>query len=166
VTLPLKYRRIKDIPGSKTILIALAWGVVTAIFPALGRTDGLDSAMLLTFAWATLFVFVRTAFFDVLDMQGDRIVGKETLPILMGEKRTLRILKIFLLVSTFALIGGSAASILAPIGFILAICPLLMLSTLLASEREHMLPGMHLEFLIEFHFVLAGMIALAWTLLA
>ncbi len=166
LAVPLKYRRIKDIPGSKTILIALAWGVVTAIFPTLGRKDGFDSAMLLTFTWATLFVFVRTAFFDVLDMQGDRIVGKETLPILMGEKRTLRILKILLLVSTLILIGGSAVGTLAPIGFILAICPLLMLSTLLASEREHMLPGIHLEFLIEFHFVLAGMIALMWSLLA
>lgn len=163
---PLKYRRIKDIPGSKTILIALAWGVVTAIFPALGRGNGLDSAMLMTFAWATIFVFVRTAFFDVLDMQGDRIVGKETLPILMGQKRTLRILKILLLVATVILIGGSATGILAPIGFVLAICPLLMLSTVLASEREHMLPGIHLEFLIEFHFVLAGMIALMCMLLA
>jgi len=166
LALPLKYRRIKDIPGSKTILIALAWGVVTAIFPALERSIGLDSAMILTFAWATLLVFVRTAFFDVLDMQGDRIVGKETLPILMGERRTLRILKILLLLATVILIGGSATSILAPIGFILAICPLLMLSTLLASEREHMLPGIHLEFLIEFYFVLAGMIALVWTILA
>ena len=162
---PLKYRRIKDIPGSKTILIALAWGVVTAIFPALGRGNGLNSAMLLTFAWATIFVFVRTAFFDVLDMQGDRIVGKETLPILMGQKRTLRILKILLVVATVILIGGSAISILAPIGYVLAICPLLMLSTLLASEREQLLPGIHLEFLIEFHFVLAGMIALMCMLL-
>ena len=162
----LKYRRIKDIPGSKTILIALAWGVVTAIFPALGHRNGADSTMLLAFAWATIFVFVRTAFFDVLDMQGDRIVGKETLPILMGEKRTLRILKLLLLISTLILIGGSAASILEPIGFVLATCPLLMLSTLLASEKEHMLPGIHLEFLIEFHLVLVGLIALMWTLLA
>ena len=28
-----KYKRIKDIPGSKTILIAVAWGVVSAVFP-------------------------------------------------------------------------------------------------------------------------------------
>ena len=162
----LKYRRIKDIPGSKTILIALAWGVVTAIFPTLGQKNGLDAAMLLSFAWATIFVFVRTAFFDVLDMQGDRIVGKETLPILMGEKRTLRLLKLLLSISTLILVGGSVAGILAPIGFILAICPLLMLSTLLASEKEQMLPGIHLEFLIEFHFVLVGLIALMWTLLS
>jgi (E)-4-hydroxy-3-methyl-but-2-enyl pyrophosphate reductase len=159
----IKYRRIRDVPGSKTILIAVAWGIVCAIFPSLERMGGLDSAALLTFGWATIFVFVRTAFFDVLDMQGDRIVGKETLPILMGEKRTLWILKLLLLISTGILILASAAGVLAPIGFILAICPALMLSTLLANEKERMLPGIHLEFLIEFHFVLAGMIALMWT---
>ena len=158
-----KYRRIRDVPGSKTILIAMAWGIVCAIFPSLERMGGLDSAALLTFGWATIFVFVRTAFFDVLDMQGDRIVGKETLPILVGEKRTLWILKLLLLISTGILILASAVGVLAPIGFILAICPALMLSTLLASEKERMLPGIHLEFLIEFHFVLAGMIALMWT---
>jgi (E)-4-hydroxy-3-methyl-but-2-enyl pyrophosphate reductase len=161
-----KYKRIKDIPGSKTILIAVAWGVVSAIFPAFERVGGLDLSMLLTFFWATLFVFVRTAFFDILDMQGDRLVGKETLPILMGEKRTLRVLKLLLLISTAILALASAFGIFKPLGFALAICSVLMLFVLLANEKELMLPGVHLEFLIESHFVLAGVIALIWSMLA
>ena len=43
--------------------------------------------------WTAGLVFVRTAFFDILDMQGDRLVGKESIPILIGEKRSLRLLK-------------------------------------------------------------------------
>jgi (E)-4-hydroxy-3-methyl-but-2-enyl pyrophosphate reductase len=160
-----KYKRIKDIPGSKTILIAVAWGVVSAIFPAFERVGGLDLSMLLTFFWATLFVFVRTAFFDILDMQGDRLVGKETLPILMGEKRTLQVLKLLLLISTAILVLASAFGIFKPLGFALAICPVLMLFVLLANEKELMLPGVHVEFLIESHFVLAGVIALIWLML-
>ena len=112
-----KYKRIKDIPGSKTILIAVAWGIVSAIFPSFESLSGLDLSMILTFFWATLFVFVRTAFFDVLDMQGDRIVGKETLPILMGEKRTLWVLKLLLLVSTAILVLGKRHRYLQPSGF-------------------------------------------------
>ncbi|MDX2445626.1 MAG: UbiA family prenyltransferase, partial [Desulfobacterales bacterium] len=160
-----KYKRIKDIPGSKTILIAVAWGIVSAIFPSFERMGDLDLSILLTFFWATLFVFVRTAFFDVLDMQGDRIVGKETLPILMGEKRTLRILKLLLLISTAILVLASAFGIFNHLGYALAICPVLMLFVLLANEKELMLPGIHLEFLIESHFVLAGIIALVWSVL-
>lgn len=161
-----KYKRIREIPGSKTILIALAWGVVSAIFPSFEKMGGFDISVLLTFLWATLFVFVRTAFFDVLDMQGDRIVGKETLPILMGEKRTLQVLKLLLLISTAILIVSSASGVLSPLGFALAICPALMLGVILANEKGLMLPGIHLEFLIEFHFVLAGIIALVWSMLA
>ncbi len=161
-----KYRRIKDIPGSKTILIAVAWGIVSAIFPSFEKMGGLDLSVLLTFFWATLFVFVRTAFFDVLDMQGDRIVGKETLPILMGEKRTLRVLKHFLLISAAILVLASASGIFNLLGFALAACPLLMLCVILANEKELMLPGIHLEFLIESHFILVGIVTLVWSILA
>ena len=166
--LPLqpKCKRIRDIPGSKTILIAVAWGIVTAVFPSSEKMGGLDLPMMLTFFWATFFVFVRTAFFDVLDMQGDRIVGKETLPILLGEKRTLRVLKLLLLISTAILVLASASGIFEPLGFALAVCPVLMLFVLLASEKERMLPGIHLEFLVESHFVLAGVIAIVWSMLA
>ena len=159
-----KYKRIKDIPGSKTILIAVAWGVVCAVFPSFERPGGMGLSMLLTFFWATLFVFVRTAFFDVLDMQGDRIVGKETLPILMGEKRTLRVLKLLLLISTGILVLASVFGLFNRLGFALAICPVLMLFNILANEKELMLPGIHLEFLIESQFVLAGVMALVWAI--
>ena len=80
--------------------------------------------MLLIFFWATLFVFVRTAFFDLLDMQGDRLVGKETLPILMGEKRTLRVLKRLLLSSTAILVLASILvfSIISGLPWRFALC--------------------------------------------
>ncbi len=87
-----KYRRIRDVPGSKTVLIAVAWGVVTSIFPALTVTGEVGTSSLLVFFWSMCVVFVRTAFFDVLDMQGDRIVGKETIAVLLGEWRSMQLL--------------------------------------------------------------------------
>lgn len=160
-----KYRRMKDIPGSKTILIAVAWGIVTAIFPAFGISEPLQLSTIFAFFWATILVFVRTAFFDTLDMQGDRLVGQETLPILLGEKRTIRLMKYLLLVSSAILILASLGGVFNTLGLILAICPILMLSVFLANEKDLMLPGIHLEFLVESHFVLAGVLAFGWTLL-
>ena len=32
-----KYRRIRDVPGSKTVLIAMAWGIVTSVLPSYVR---------------------------------------------------------------------------------------------------------------------------------
>jgi (E)-4-hydroxy-3-methyl-but-2-enyl pyrophosphate reductase len=161
-----RYRRIRDIPGSKTILIALAWGVVTAVFPALtgnGQSVILAGVVIL---WATGMVFVRTAFFDLLDMQGDRIVGKETLPILFGEKKTRRLLK-YVLLAIILLLGGSATMGWAPsLGYALCVCPVFMGMVVDADEKGKMLPGIRLEFLVETLFVLAGLIALAWALLS
>jgi 4-hydroxybenzoate polyprenyltransferase len=82
----ITYRRIKDIPGSKTILIATAWGILTALLPSVAITGTINWINWLIFFWASGLVFVRTLFFDILDMQGDRLVGKETLAILLGEK--------------------------------------------------------------------------------
>ncbi|MBU2454195.1 MAG: 4-hydroxy-3-methylbut-2-enyl diphosphate reductase, partial [Proteobacteria bacterium] len=75
--------RIKDIPGSKTILITLAWGTVTCLLPAVANHSDLMPVAVI-FLFAAGLVFARTAFFDILAIQGDRITGKETLPILLG----------------------------------------------------------------------------------
>jgi len=130
-----RYRRIRDIPGSKTVLIAVAWGMV----------------------------FVRTAFFDTLDMQGDRIVGRATIPILLGEKRTTRLLKIMLTLIFATLLLSSAFQLISTLGFLLTLCPVFIFVILSAYERGYMLPGIRLEFLVESHFILAGIITIIWS---
>ena len=159
------YRRIRDIPGSKTLLIAMAWGIVTAVLPSLAVTAKVTWATGIIFLWAAGLVFVRTAFFDILDMQGDRIMGKETIPILLGEKRSMRLLKIMLAV--LALVVGMAAlfGLVRPQGFLLVLCPLFIYALLTAYERGNMLPGMRLEFMVESQFVMAGLLTLLGSLM-
>ncbi len=159
----VKYRSIRDIPGSKTVLIAVAWGVVTSLFPSLSASGKIDIGTLIVFMLSTFMVFVRTAFFDILDMQGDRIMGKDTIPILMGEKRTMIFLKSLLAVIFILLLSG-IFDFTSNIGFALAICPALMFIVLYAHEQGYMMPGIRLEFLIETHFVLSGIITLFWSL--
>lgn len=158
-----RYRRIRDIPGSKTILIAVAWGIVTTLLPALSVSESINIGVLLVFFWSISIVFVRTAFFDVLDMQGDRIVGKETIPILLGENRTLRLLKIMLVVNIVILLLSSSLHLVSSLGYFLSICPVFLFVVLVAYERGNMLPGMRLEFFVETLFVLAGIVTLFTT---
>ena len=160
-----KYKRIRDVPGSKTILIAMAWGIVTAVLPSLSVSESVSLNTVLVFLWSTSLVFVRTAFFDILDMQGDRIVGKETIPTLIGEKRTLNLLKAILIINIVILLVSSTLHLFSTLGFALAICPVFMFIVLSAHEQGYMLPGTRLEFLVETHFVLAGAITLIWSLL-
>jgi 4-hydroxy-3-methylbut-2-enyl diphosphate reductase len=156
-------KRLKDIPGSKTMLIALAWGVVTSLFPAFGASaDHFYPGTLAAFIWSSGLVFARTALFEVLDMQGDRIVGKETIPILLGAARSMKLLKILLLFLTAMVFLLSVFNVFTSLGYGLVICPLLMLLVIRANEKEYMLPGVKMEFIMESALVLAGAITLVW----
>jgi len=159
-----RYKRIRDIPGSKTILIAVAWGIVTAAVPSLSVSEKTNLGTVLVFTWSTCMVFVRTAFFDILDMQGDRIVGKETIPILLGERTAMRLL-IALLVGVICLLFLSGTLyFVSRLSLGLAICPIFMAVVLSVYKRGYLLSGIRLEFLIETHFVLAGIITFIWAL--
>lgn len=157
-----RYRRLRDIPGSKTVLIALAWGILTTVFPAL---DEAGPATLPVFVLATSLVFVRTAFFDVLDMQGDRIVGRETIALVLGEKQSLKLLRGILVAVFLGLLLMTALELVSAFGYPLLACPAFLYLVLAGFERKQMLPGMRLEFLVETHFVLSGGLALMWSLI-
>jgi len=44
------------------------------------------------------------------------------------------------------------------------LCPILITIVLNIHEQGHILPGTRLEFLIESHFVLAGIITIIWSI--
>jgi 4-hydroxy-3-methylbut-2-enyl diphosphate reductase len=161
-----RIRRIRDIPGSKTVLIASAWGLVTALFPALSTDHPPGLRTVLVLFIATGMVFTRTAFFAVLDVQGDRIVGKGSIPIILGEDKTLKLLKqiqlgLMVLLPVLGLTGLVPRMIIP-----MTLCPLMMLQMLRAYERGSMHPGIRLEFLVETHLVMAGLLALACGIVA
>lgn len=146
-------------------MIAAAWGIVTALLPPLSLAANAYWISVLIFLWTAGIVFVRTAFFDILDMQGDRIVGKETIAILLGEKRSLRLLKIMLLILAATLLLLSSFHLISYLGFVLIASPISLLLLLSAYEQGVLLPSIRLEFLVESNFILAGAIAFLWTLI-
>ena len=158
-----RYRRLREIPGSKTLLIAAAWGVVTSLFPSLSAAGNLNAATVLVFIWSTGMVLVRTAFYDTLDMQGDRIVGKETIPILLGEKKTLRLLKSVLWILIAVLPAAAAAGFVPALGYALTVCPVFIAVVVRAYEHGLMVPGVRMEFLLESNFILAGGVTMMWA---
>lgn len=158
-----KYRCLRDIPGSKTILITAAWGVVTALLPALTSEQGFSISTLPALLLACGMVFSRTIFFDILEMQGDRIVGQETFPIILGDKKTVRILKNLLVTLALMLPLASILGLISGLGYILWIYPAILFGLLVAYQKRILLAGFQLEFLVESQLVLSGIIALFWS---
>ncbi|PIE70345.1 MAG: 4-hydroxy-3-methylbut-2-enyl diphosphate reductase [Deltaproteobacteria bacterium] len=166
IPLPVNRRgwlRPKDLPGSKTVLISLAWGVVTALLPAATGPGEIDVTRVIgamvVFFWSTALVFARTAFFDILDMQGDRIVGKETLPILLGPRETLKWVRRSLVASVGLLCFAALMGWVRSTGWGIAVVSLSMIGLLHLYSRDALSPGMSLTFYVESHFLAAGMLA-------
>ncbi len=160
-----RFRKLKNIPGSKTILITAAWGLVTAVLPAMSHDVGLSFSTFAALLWSCTLIFCRTAFFNTIDIQGDRIVGRETIPILLGVKKSLILLKRVLIALVGILTLSSLFGLVPGMGFILCLFPVSMLLILQAHENGALLPGFRLELLVESHFIIPGILVLGWSLI-
>ena len=156
------YAKIKDIPGSRSLSESLAWVAIITILPLLDMAQIVWPSAIVAVLIVFSMSYARAVFFNIFQAQGDLIVGTETLPIILGEKRTLTLLKIILLSSAFILILSPVLDLVGPFSFAMLL-PLLALSLcLLTYERRWLYPGTTLEALVEGTFFLAGFLALIW----
>lgn len=161
-----RYRRIKDIPGSKSVLTAAAWAILASALPAVSSISVKSApSVFFTFLWTAGMVFIRNAIFDTLDMQGDKISGKETIPILIGEENTLRMLGCLFAFSTLMPFIGAYTGIFSTAGYFLWLPPA-ALACLTWMQRKHKIDSdQRFEFLVESNFVASGFIGLIWMIL-
>jgi len=160
-----RFKSIKDLPGSKNIATALAWAAVAALLPqfeiGLTITSGLVVAFLFTFG----IVFVRSAISDILDIQSDRLIGRETIPVLIGKKPTQILLNV-ILVLLFVLLGISYPFGWTPsLSFALLICVFFMWIYLKLYDRRAAFSGVVQEGILETGYFWAGVSSLIWLYL-
>jgi 4-hydroxy-3-methylbut-2-enyl diphosphate reductase len=78
--------RLQAIPASKDLLVALALAIIAVVVPLWHHQWNWDRR-----AWAGILlvaalVFARSTIHNILEMQNDQVLGKETLPILLGRR--------------------------------------------------------------------------------
>ena len=161
----VRVRRISDIPGSKTILIALAWGIVTAALPHLSQGLSVGPTTVFVALFAAAIAFVRTAFFDILDMQGNRLVGQESLPIILGEENVLALLKQVLVFSMGACLFAPIMNLASTLSYGLILSLIYLGWSIQAFEKRWILPGAKFEFLVETVFPFTAVVSFVWQLL-
>lgn len=150
----IRVKKLKEIPGSKTFFVPLAWSLVVVLIPAWETGTVVTGRTLFVLVIVALFVFVRNALFDLFDVQGDRIVGKETLPVCIGEKKTASLIRASLIFLA-GLLGLSQFLHLLAIGGIWLLLPVLSLFLLTwLYETGKLTQGPKLEFWLESHFYL------------
>ena len=119
-----------------------------------------ESMSVLAFTLVT--VFMRSVVFDVVRIEGDRIVGRETIPILIGTTHTRTILLLFTLMISFYLILSSMFGLIPSLGYYLIISPIFITLCLYLFHKQRMQPSRLFEAVIDSNFILTGLIAYVW----
>ena len=161
-----RYSKIKDIPGSRTLSEAFAWAAVITLLPLLDSFSPDWNTVLISFFIILSMAFVRSAFLDIFQVQGDLIVGRETLPLTLGEKKTITLLKWIIVSASMVLIIAPLFNLVSPFSLLLLICLLTLSLCFTAYENNRIHPGPLLEYLVEGTFILAGILGLAWQILS
>ena len=91
---PIAGRKVslRSIPGSKDVVVSLALATVAVITPMWQAGRAWDLRAFAAVFLVGVLAFVRTVIYEFRDMQNDQIVGKETLPILLGKRATKLVL--------------------------------------------------------------------------
>lgn len=162
----VRVAKLKDIPASKTIFVAGGWSVVATLLPALREGNHLNFRTFFAFVAVFALVFLRSALFDIVDIQGDRLVGEETLPIVIGEKRTRRLLVYLVFGLAIAFVVAPFLGLATDFSYVLLITCCYMGLSLFVHRRELLRPGsLRFETLVENSFYLSGGLAVIYQFL-
>ncbi len=163
---PAPWRSLKDVPGSKTPLVALGWATAATVVPVAGSDEPLAlSALAVTFVFAAGIIFWRTAHSDLLDIQGDRIVGRGTIPIMLGVKRTGRLLKRILVFLGILLIAATAFGIVGGVGWILLVHVIFFRILFGLYEKRQLVDRLWFDALLDGNLFLAGVSSMLYGIL-
>ncbi len=160
----LPYRRLVEIPGSKDLFLTLAWSLVIVVIQGLSRDENLSPAFGVAFGFTFILSLIRSSLFSLKDIQGDRIVGRETLPIILGKRKMKLLLITLLILLTFLLplswIWGWTSSLalwlLLPVAY--------AYFYLFLYHRRIIFQGILSEAVVDTGFILSGLTAYLWSL--
>ena len=159
------WRSLKDLPGAKTPLVATGWAMVAVVVPLLDFDyhPGILS-LLVTFSFAFGLVFWRTALSDLLDIQGDRIVGRETIPILLGVENTRKLLNRILLLLGLLLLLSGLTGLTSAVSFCLMLSLAYNYALFRILLKKNLVDRLFLEAVTDINFIFAGFLSVAYML--
>jgi 4-hydroxybenzoate polyprenyltransferase len=86
------FPRLKDIPVMKNIIVAISWALMTTLLPMMSITHGFDGEMIAIFYFMLAKSFINSVLYDMRDIDGDRVSGIRTIPVMLGIKKSSLIL--------------------------------------------------------------------------
>jgi len=160
-----RFRGLKDLPGSKNVSMAIAWAAITAVLPPLGEGLPLAAAAGVAFAFVFGLVFIRSALSDILDVQSDKLIGRETIPVLIGKTHTQNLLHLVSLLLLLLMAMAPPLNWTSSLSYFLTIPVIYIWICFLVYDRKPGLIGVIKEGVLETAYVTAGLSIVAWFLI-
>jgi 4-hydroxybenzoate polyprenyltransferase len=107
-------------------------------------------------------VFWRTALSDLLDIQGDRLVGRETIPILIGVAKAGRLLVGLLAFLAVLLVLSAGLGWVRPVGYWLVVNCAVFGGLFLMYKSHQLVDRLSLDGMLDGNLLLAGALSLAY----
>jgi len=159
-----RLKQLKDLPGSKNVSMALAWGTVAAVLPQIEINPAITPSTVVAFLFVFTMVFIRSAMSDTLDIQSDRLIGRETIPVLIGKEYTQILLQGVLAFLAILLVIAYPAGWAPSLSFVLLSCPFYLWICFKLCDRRLQFSGTAMEGLLETSYIIAGASSFLWLI--
>ncbi|MGV8074372.1 MAG: 4-hydroxy-3-methylbut-2-enyl diphosphate reductase [Syntrophobacteraceae bacterium] len=156
------YTKIKDIPTSKTFSVPVAWAGVIVVVPYLSQLWPLFGHLLYAFLIIFLIVLIRTVLLDLLAVHGDRLVGKETLVVLIGVPKTVQYIKGMLVLLGCMLFMGPLSGLSTYFAYGMLPAVVVYWWYVQAELQSRLNEDPTFEILVESVLIGTGLLALMW----
>jgi len=159
-----RYWRLKDIPASKDMFIGLAWATITVFVPFLSqKSGGSFLATSVSFLFVFSMVYIRSLLFDIRDIQGDLLVGRETIPIIMGKQKTKLYLGLLLIMTAVGLSVSGWFNWASSLSFFLLASLGYCAFYLFLYHKRIISQGISCDAVVDGQFYVIGLITLFWA---
>ncbi|MDD5722386.1 MAG: 4-hydroxy-3-methylbut-2-enyl diphosphate reductase [Syntrophales bacterium] len=155
-------KRLEDLPGSKNFFTAMAWAALTAVVPQISVGLEITCGMVVAFVFVFALVFSKSVLSDTLDIQSDRLIGRETIPVVMGEVGARSLLKGISVLTGIVLIAALPAGCVPSLSLALLVPVFYVWICLGLCDRRSQFSRMALEGLLGVNYAIAGLSACLW----
>lgn len=129
----VRFRRLKDVAVLNSMLVAGAWSLVVVFLPVAFADAALTPAVGVVFLFFFLATFVNTEIPNVRDVEADRRIGVDTLPTLLGVRRTRHVLYGVTVATAVTVAGAAALGILSGVAASVLVVSLGCLAVVIAG---------------------------------
>jgi len=160
----VRLHRLKDIPASKDLFVALGWVVVVVLLPLMSVAHPLLSwSTAIAFMFVLVVVYIRAVIFDIWAIQSNGLVGKEALPRIIGKEKIKGSLVVIGMVLVGGLIIGATRGLITSFGYLLMISVGYIGLYLYLYHRRVIAREIIFDVVVDGMFYITGLLAFLWV---